>query len=156
MASIPTSYEYARTRASVDQSIKDAAKAIVKKSKEEAHVDTGRLKRSINWVIDYNGIPTFTEAFYGQFHENSNLEENIKAMMPSGVAWKLIYTDDNGNPYQVVRKTASGRAAVETKATKKTTPKSLGINGIKNFLKGLTNGKKKDEGTDTSGSDNQG
>jgi len=148
VASIPTSYEYAKTKAGVSQEIKDISKAIVKKSKGDAHVDTGRLKRSINWVIDYNGIPTFTEVFYGQFNDNSELEENIKAMMPPGVAWKLIYTDENGQPYQVVRKTASGRAAVETKATKKTTPKSLGINGIKNFLKGLTGGKT-DKGADS-------
>ena len=134
-------YEYRRVKSGVPQEYKDIAKAIVKKSKAEAHVDTGRLKRSINWTVNLNGVITFTEAFYGQFHENSNLEENIKEMMPSGVAWSLIYQDDNGNPYQVVRKTASGRAAVETKATKKTTPKTLGINGIKNFLKGLT-GKK--------------
>ena len=143
---IPTPYEYRKIKSGVPQDVKDIAKAIVKKSKAEAHVDTGRLKRSINWTIDYSGVPTFTEAYYGQFLENSNLEENIKAMMPSGVAWKLIYQDENGNPYQVVRKTASGRNAVETKATKKTTPKSLGINGIKNFPKGLTAKKPKDDG----------
>ena len=144
---IPTSYEYARTKAGVDQSIKDAAKAIVKKSKAEAHVDTGRLKRSIAWVIDYNGVTTFTEAFYGQFHENSNLEENIKSMFPSGQPYNLIYTDDNGMPYQVVRKSGSGRTAV-TNATKSTTRRSLGIAGIKNFLKKFIDGKEKDGGAD--------
>ena len=143
---IPTPQEYAKTKAGVSKEIKVAIKAIVKKSKSEAHVETTRLQQSIRGVIDYNGVPTFTEMFYGQFYNNSRLEENIKEMMPPGVAWKLIYQDEDGNPYQVVRKTASGRAAVETKATKKTTPRSLGINGIRNFLKGLTNKKPPTDG----------
>lgn len=117
--------------------LKSIARDIVQKSKKSAHVDTGRLKRSISYVINLQGIFTFTEVFYGQFGDNSDLEENIKSMWPNGVAFNLIYVDDNGNPYQVVRKTASGRAAVETKATKATTRKSLGIEGIKNFLKGF-------------------
>lgn len=135
--------------------IRAIAREIVEKSKNTAHVDTGRLKRSISYVIDLQGIPTFTEVFYGQFGDNSDLEENIKLMMPAGVAWKLIYTDDNGNPYQVVRKTGAGRTAVETKATKATTRKSLGIAGIKNFLKGFTDGKAQDKTTDSERQDNK-
>ena len=134
--------------------LRTIAREIVDKSKKSAHVDTGRLKRSISYVINLQGVPTFTEVFYGQFGDNSDLEENIKAMFPSSVPYNLIYVDDNGNPYQVVRRTASGRAAVETKATKSTTRKSLGINGIKNFLKGFNNGKAQDTATDNSGQDN--
>jgi hypothetical protein len=118
------------------------SKEIVDKSKASARVDTGLLKRSISYVIDLDGVPTFTEFFYGQFGDNSDLEENINAMMPIGEAWKLIYVDESGQPFQVVRKTASGRAAVETNATKATTRKSLGIFGIKNFLNKLKGGKK--------------
>ena len=131
------------------------ARDIVSKSKEAAHVDTGRLKRSISYVVDLKGIITFTEVFYGQFGDNSDLEENIKKMMPSGVPWKLIYVDDNGNPFQLVRKLVSGRSAVETKVTKATTRKSLGIAGIKNFLKGFTNGEKKNESTNTDRQDSE-
>jgi len=131
------------------------AREIVQKSKSSAHVDTGRLKRSISFVVNLQGVITFTEVFYGQFGDNSDLEENIKSIWPSGVAYNLIYTDDNGNPYQVVRRTSSGRAAVETKATKATTRKSLGINGIKNFLKGFQNGKAKNKSTDSERQDNQ-
>lgn len=123
--------------------IRAIGREIVQKSKSTARVDTGYLKRSIGFIIDEQGVPTFTEVFYGQFGDNSDLEENIKSMMPTGIAWKLIYTDESGNPYQVVRKTASGRAAVETKATKATTRKSLGIGGIRNFLKGFIDGKEK-------------
>ena len=120
--------------------IRAIAREIVAKSKGGAAVDTGRLKRSISYVIDLQGIATFTEVFYGQFGDNSDLEENIKSMMPAGVAWKLIYSDERGQPYQVIRGSVSGRASV-TNATKATTRKSLGIGGIKNFLKGLTSGK---------------
>lgn len=130
------------------------ARDIVQKSKASAHVDTGRLKRSISFVVNLQGIVTFTEVFYGQFGDNSDLEENIKSMWPNGVAYNLIYVDDNGNPYQVVKKTASGRANVST-ATKATTRKSLGINGIKNFLKSFTNGKAQNETTDSERQDNQ-
>jgi hypothetical protein len=126
-----------------DKPLMAICREIVSKSKASAKVDTGRLKRSISYVIDLQGVPTFTEVFYGQFLENSDLEENIKAMMPSDVAWKLIYTDDNGQPFQVIRATASGRIAT-TKATKATTRNSLGIAGIRNFLKRISDGKKED------------
>lgn len=117
---------------------------IIAKSKSTAHVDTGYLKRSIGFILDEQGVPTFTEVFYGQFGDNSDLEENIKELMPSGVAWKLIYTDEDGKPFQVVKKRASGRATVETSATKATTRKSLGIGGIKNFLTKFIKPSKKD------------
>ena len=135
--------------------LRKIAREIVRKSKSAAHVDTGRLKRSISFVVNLQGVVTFTEVFYGQFGENSDLEENIKSMWPNGVSYNLIYTDDDGKPYQVVKRTSSGRAAVETKATKATTRKSLGINGIKNFLKSFTNGKTKNESTNSERQDNQ-
>ena len=139
------------------EELKSIAREIVQKSKASAHVDTGRLKRSISFVVNLQGVVTFTEVFYGQFGENSDLKENIKLMWPNGVAYNLIYTDDDGKPYQVVRRTASGRAAVETKATKATTRKALGINGIKNFLKSFTNGSSKtqNESTNSERQDNQ-
>ena len=135
------------------EELKSIAREIVQKSKSAAHVDTGRLKRSISFVVNLQGVVTFTEVFYGQFGDNSDLEENIKSMWPNGVSYNLIYTDDDGKPYQVVRRTASGRAAVETKATKATTRKSLGINGIKNFLKNY--GKKENESANSEREDNQ-
>lgn len=124
-----------------ESDIREYASTIVAASKRTAHVDTGRLKRSISYVINLQGLLTFTEVFYGQFGDNSDLEENIRANLPDGIPWQLIYTDDNGNPYQVVRGSASGRVAV-TNATKATTKKSLGIGGIRNFLNRFLNGKK--------------
>ena len=120
---------------------------IVAKSKGGARVDTGYLKRSISYVLGKNNLLIFTEVFYGQFGDNSDLEENIRAMVPDGLPWELIYTDEDGGVEQVVKSSASGRLSV-TNATKATTRKSLGINGIKNFLRGFIGGKAKNSGTD--------
>ena len=137
-----------------ESELRAIAREIVKKSKAEAHVDTGLLKRSIRYVINLNGVFTFTEMFYGQFHENSSLQENIDRMWPDNEPYLIIYQDDKGRPAQVVRKSASGRASV-TNATQRTTRKSLGINGIKNFLKKLNDGKsKEDKDSDSGGQDN--
>lgn len=133
--------------------LKGRAREIVDKSKAEAHVDTGYLKRSINYVINERGIFEFTSVFYGQFHENSTLEENIKSIWPHDMPYTLIYTDDNGYPYQVVKKTSAGRTSVSNN-TKKAVKNSIGIGGIRDFLKRLADGKKKNESADTSGQNN--
>ena len=125
-----------------EKEIRAIGNEIMRRSKGDARVDTGYLKRSIGFIINEKGVPTFTEVFYGQFGDNSDLEENIKSMMPAGVPWQLIYTDEDGRAHQVVRRAGSGRATVETNATKATTRKSLGIGGIRNFLKGFINGTK--------------
>ena len=127
-----------------EKEIRAICREIVKKSKGAAAVDTGRLKRSISYVIDLQGVPTFTEVFYGQFGDNSDLEENINKLMPDGIKWKLIYTDDNGQPFQVIRKSARGGVKTTT-GTKATTRRSLGIGGIRNFLNRLKDGKKKED-----------
>lgn len=131
--------------------LKKTADLIVKQSKSEAHVDTGRLKRSISYVINENGDFEFTEAFYGQFYENSKLQENIKKYFPSEEPYLLIYTDDNGQPYQTVRKYKSGRISENINPNKKAKKNILDtlkrytesnkIGGIKNFLKKIANGK---------------
>lgn len=133
--------------------LRGIAREIVRKSKAEAHVDTGLLKRSIRYVINLNGVFTFTEMFYGQFHDNSSLQENIDLLWPDSEPYLIIYQDDKGGPAQIVRKSASGRASV-TNATQRTTRKSLGIAGIKNFLKKLSDGKEKKQSSDSSGQDN--
>jgi hypothetical protein len=133
--------------------IKAIAKKIVDASKKTAHVDTGYLKRSIYYVIDERGKLEFGEVFYGQFLDNSDLKENIKKMLPSDIPYSLIWTDENGTPYEAIRKTASGRIVQKT-VTPKIKQKKLSIGGIKNFLKGLKNGETKEQSTDNSGQDN--
>jgi len=99
--------------------LRKTASYIIKESKKDAHVDTGRLKRSINYVIALDGVFTFTEVFYGQFHDNSKLEENIKQYWDSNEPFNLIYTDDNGQPYQTVKRYKSGRTSVNVVPNKK-------------------------------------
>ena len=132
---------------SVSKEIKAICRDIVKRSRKVAREDTGRLKRSIDYVIDLEGNPKFTEVYYGQFGDNSELAENIKKLMPKGVKWNLIYTDENGQPFQVIRSSSTGRVSVTnaTKATNKSLRKSIGIGGIRNFLNRLKDGKEKTE-----------
>jgi len=129
------------------------AKKIVDASKKTAHYETGYLFRSIYGVVDERGKLEFGEVFYGQFYDNSDLQENIKKMLPSDVPYSLIWTDEDGNPYEAIRKTASGRL-VENKVTPKIAKKNLSIGGIKNFLKGVKDGEKKNTEADNSGSNN--
>lgn len=90
----------------VSKELKAIAREIVKKSKETARVDTGRLKRSISYVVNLEGIITFTEAHYGQIDGNSQLLENIKCMFPKDEPYNYSVQDDNGNVTMVIRKQA--------------------------------------------------
>lgn len=90
----------------VSKELKAIAREIVKKSKETARVDTGRLKRSISYVVNLEGIITFTEAHYGQIDGNSQLLENIKCMFPKDEPYNYSVQDDSGNVTMVIRKQA--------------------------------------------------
>lgn len=94
------------------------AERVVQKSKREANVDTGRLRKSINQKIQ-RGIITFREYFYGQYNDNSTLEKNAKEMMGQ-VPYKIERLDEDGNAVLEVNKATSGRIAVyEAKKKKK-------------------------------------
>ena len=88
----------------VSKELKAIAREIVKKSKETARVDTGRLKRSISYVVNLDGVITFTEAHYGQIDGNSQLLENIKAMFPKEEPYNYTVQEDNGSVTVVIRK----------------------------------------------------
>jgi len=145
------------------EGLRKIARNIVKQSKNDAEVDTGRLKRSISYVIDKQGVYTFTEVFYGQFNNNSKLEENIKEMFPKGEPYNLLYTDDNGAPYQTVKRFKSGRISqvnvVNTKARSKINEtierykKANKINGIKDFLKKIAVNKVGTDGKENKSTD---
>jgi len=79
--------------------IRAIAQKIVDISKSSARRDTGFLKRSISYTIEKN-VYIFVETFYGQFGTNSQLEKNAKRMMPSGVKWRMRYTDINKSVLQ--------------------------------------------------------
>lgn len=88
----------------VSKELKEIAKEIVKKSKETARVDTGFLKRSISYVVNLEGVITFTEAYYGQIDGNSQLLENIKKMFPEDEPYKYCTQDENGKVTVVISK----------------------------------------------------
>lgn len=88
------------------------AEQVVQKSKSEASVDTGRLKRSINKKVQ-RGVIVFREYFYGQYEDeagnkNSTLEENAKRMM-GGIPYRLERLDEEGGVTEVKNVSTSGR-----------------------------------------------
>lgn len=88
------------------------AQRVVEKSKGEARIDTGRLKRSINQKVQ-RGVIVFREYYYGQYEDangkrNSSLEENAKAMM-GNIPYKIERLDEEGDITQGVNKATSGR-----------------------------------------------
>ena len=90
------------------------AERVVEKSKREAQVNTGRLKRSINKKVQ-RGVIVFREYFYGQYESNdgtpnSTLEYNAKKMM-GDVPYKIERLDEEGNIVESVNKATSGRVA---------------------------------------------
>jgi len=121
-----------------DGEIKAFVKQVVNETKSTARVDTGFLKRSIYGVINEKGIAEFGEAFYGQFYENSNLEENINKMFPKNLPYKLVYFDEDGVEYVAKKRTAGGRT-IKPENPKK--GKDIASSNIRKFIKGLTDGK---------------
>lgn len=83
------------------------AEQVVVKSKSEANVDTGRLRRSINQKVQ-RGIIVFREYFYGQYGDNSTLEKNAKQMM-GVIPYKIERLDEEGNIVEGLNKANSGR-----------------------------------------------
>jgi len=79
--------------------IRAIAQKVVDISKSTARRDTGFLKRSISYTVESN-VYIFVEVFYGQFGTNSKLEQNAKRLMPSGVKWRMRYTDINRSVLQ--------------------------------------------------------
>lgn len=82
------------------------AEQIVVKSKREANVDTGRLRRSINQKVQ-RGVIVFREYYYGEYG-NSTLEKNAKDMM-GNIPYKLERFDEEGEIVESINKATSGR-----------------------------------------------
>ena len=80
--------------------IRAIAQKVVDISKSSSNRDTGFLRRSISYTVEKD-VYIFVEVFYGQYGEdrpsgiNSKLEINAKRLMPSGVKWRMRYTDIN-------------------------------------------------------------
>jgi hypothetical protein len=83
-----------------DAGIRAVAQNIIDQSKSSARVDTGALKRSISFTYVREQV-IFRMLYYGQFGKNAKLEQNARRLMPSGVKWKIIYTEFGGATYEV-------------------------------------------------------
>lgn len=106
------------------------AEQVVAKSKKEAHVDTGRLKRSINQKVQ-RGVIVFREYYYGEYNDNSTLEKNAREMMGS-IPYKIERFDEEGDIVQSVNKAQSGRVQrYERKVKRENQARLLAIKGRK-------------------------
>jgi hypothetical protein len=106
------------------------AEQVVVKSKKEAHVDTGRLRRSINQKVQ-RGVIVFREYYYGEYNDNSTLEKNAREMMGS-VPYKIERFDEEGDIVQSVNKAQSGRVQrYERKVKRENQARLLAIKGRK-------------------------
>jgi hypothetical protein len=106
------------------------AEQVVVKSKREAHVDTGRLRRSINQKVQ-RGVIVFREYYYGEYNDNSTLEKNAREMMGS-VPYKIERFDEEGDIVQSVNKAQSGRVQrYERKVKRENQARLLAIKGRK-------------------------
>jgi len=92
----------------VSQSEEALAQKVVDLSKKTAHVDTGALKRSINYTVARGQI-VFRQLFYGQYYENSQLIQNAARYM-KGIPYIIEELDEEGNVQKAQYKAASGRA----------------------------------------------
>lgn len=123
--------------------IRAIAKTIVDKAKRTAKVDQGSLKRSIAYTYVRNEV-IFRELYYGQWNDNSQLEEYATQLMPNGVKWKIIYTILGGDTYEV-SKTRQGRTT-QKKAV--ATALRNSSKNIKNLIALVRANRKKDEESD--------
>ena len=121
--------EHTAKMRAVSKDLKTIANEIVKKSKETAKVDTGLLKRSISYVVNLDGIITFTQFHYGELDGNSQLVENIKKMFPENEPY--IYCTQG--------KDGSQRVVFTKSIANPDTKESFEAKGIQSFITRLKN-----------------
>ena len=107
------------------------AELVVAKSKSEARVDTGRLKRSINKKVQ-RGTIVFREYFYGEYGDNSTLEQNAKRMM-GNVPYKIERLNEDGSIAETKTVNSSGRF-IPSLIPKKEIPKISGARALINKI----------------------
>jgi len=118
--------------------IRAVAQSIVDQSKSTARIDTGALKRSISFTYVKEQV-IFRMLYYGQFGKNSKLEANARRLMPSGVKWKIIYTEFGGGTFEV-GVTQTGRNSTRKIIDSITRSSTTAVTSLLNRIRG----KKKD------------
>jgi hypothetical protein len=121
-----------------DVGIRAVAQSIIDQSKSTARVDTGALKRSISFTYVKEQV-IFRMLYYGQFGKNSKLEANARRLMPSGVKWKIIYTEFGGGTFEV-GVTQTGRNSTRKIIDSITRSSTTAVTSLLNRIRG----KKKD------------
>lgn len=121
-----------------DLEVRAIAQEIVNKAKATARVDQGTLRRSIAFTY-VRGLVTFRQIYYGQYGDNSQLEELARRYMPSGIAYKVVLTELGGNTYES-GKTKQGRA------TQRVVKNTISRSTSKNVKRLITQIKKKEDG----------
>ena len=92
--------------------IRAIASTVVQRAKATARVDQGTLKRSIAYTY-VRGVVTFRQIYYGEYGDNSKLEEIARELMPNGVEYRIELTDFGGGRVEISR-TKSGRRKQST------------------------------------------
>lgn len=126
-----------------EQEIRAIAYSIVQKAKATARVDQGTLKRSIAFTY-VKGVVTFRQIYYGNFGDNSKLEDLAKQYMPYGVPYKIELTKFGGGTYEISR-TKTGRRTQKSAVTSANRSGSFNIKRLISLgrsLKDKLNGKK--------------
>ena len=118
--------------------IRAVAQSIIDQSKSTARVDTGALRRSISFTYVKEQV-IFRMLYYGQFGKNSKLEANARRLMPSGVKWKIIYTEFGGGTFEV-GVTQTGRNSTRKIIDSITRSSTTAVTSLLNRIRG----KKKD------------
>ena len=92
------------------------AKRVVAATLRTVHVDTGRLKRSIDVKVQRSNL-VFRQYYYGIYNDNSRLEENARKMM-GDTPYSIELLDEDGSVKNTVRNYRSGRTSNQTAKSK--------------------------------------
>jgi hypothetical protein len=131
-----------------DGEIRQFIREVVREAKDTAKVDTGFLRRSIKGaLIGRDKSIEFEQIVYGAYNNNSRLIQIAERIVPNNLKWKVTFINEDGEKTEVKGKTRTGRTIVRRQITSE----SIGTSKIKQLIKSIQIGKTKDDGTESSG-----
>ena len=131
--------------------IRQYIREVVREAKDTAKVDTGFLRRSIKGaLIGRDKSIEFEQIVYGAYNNNSRLIQIAERIVPNDLKWKVTFINEDGETTEVKGKTRTGRTIVRRQITSE----SIGTSKIKQLIKSIQIGKTKDDGTESSGEEN--
>ena len=134
-----------------DGEIRQYIRDVVREAKDTAKVDTGFLRRSIKGaLIGRDKSIEFEQIVYGAYNNNSRLIQIAERIVPNDLKWKVTFINEDGETTEVKGKTRTGRTIVRRQITSE----SIGTSKIKQLIKSIQIGKTKDDGTESSGEEN--